>query len=98
MTAAAATRRVGGFTALPISVRVSSTKVTILRILDFIGSPQLAPALRWPQKAAAANFFRPLHLAETVLAFDFARFQAADPGMHARARGHHQRQQDYVGL
>jgi hypothetical protein len=36
MTAAAAARRVGGFTGLPISARVSSTKVTIFRILVFI--------------------------------------------------------------
>jgi hypothetical protein len=36
MTAAAAARRVGGFTGLPISARVSSTKVTIFRIFVFM--------------------------------------------------------------
>src|SRR5947209_5510370 len=39
MTAIAAARRVGGLTARPISVRVSSTTVTSLRMRAFIKSP-----------------------------------------------------------
>src|SRR5277367_6605773 len=79
ITATAAARRAGGSTARPISVRVSSTKMAILRIFAFM-----------------LLSCRPS--SQPVLSLDLRRFQAADAGMYPCSGGHHQREQNFVGL